>query len=182
MQPSLFCYFEQPVGRRRKTTNVFHGRWGSGLAKNCQKMHTDTDLLMQVSSKTSSARFCKNPMKGSLLCKSPRCIVSENRTSNRKQALRWCAPWFPSSFSWGRFASVCGTHWAHHDACSLPSCEFFNIDANKSFSRGLEKMLLVFWILSKWGGEGPAQIVCHLFISAFLVNKMSLFWGKGGER
>ena len=25
------------------------------------------------------------------------------------------------------------------------------------------------------GGEGPAQIFCHLFISAFLVNKSSLF-------
>ena len=25
------------------------------------------------------------------------------------------------------------------------------------------------------GGEGPARIFCHLFISAFLVNKRSLF-------
>ena len=25
------------------------------------------------------------------------------------------------------------------------------------------------------GGEGPARIFCHLFISAFLVNKSSLF-------
>ena len=34
------------------------------------------------------------------------------------------------------------------------------------FSR---ERLLFFWIFSKWGGEGPAQIFCHLFKSAFLV-------------
>ena len=27
---------------------------------------------------------------------------------------------------------------------------------------GFPKKLLFFWILSKWGGEGPAQIFCHL--------------------
>ena len=37
MQPSLFCYFEQPVGRRRKTTNVPRKvgiRFGKKLSKN----------------------------------------------------------------------------------------------------------------------------------------------------
>ena len=37
------------------------------------------------------------------------------------------------------------------------------------------KMLLFFWILSKWGGGGPAQIFWHLVISEFLVKKRSRF-------
>ena len=127
MQPSLFCYFEKPVGWRTKKTTFSTEDGDLVWHKTVIKCTFDTYLLMQVSSKTSSTCFCKNPMKGSLLCKSPRCVESENRTSNRKQALRWCVPWFPSSLSSGRFASVCGTHWAHHDACSLPSCEFFNM-------------------------------------------------------
>ena len=38
------------------------------------------------------------------------------------------------------------------------------------------KKKLFFWILSKWGGEGPVQIVWPLFISAFLVNNRSLYF------
>ena len=39
--------------------------------------------------------------------------------------------------------------------------------------RFYEKNYLFFWILR--GRKGPAQNFCHLFISAFLVNKRSLF-------
>ena len=54
---------------------------------------------------------------------------------------------------------------------------YIKTSLSMSFSskgRQPKKMLLFFWILSKSGGEGPAQFFCYLFKSAFLVNKRSL--------
>ena len=54
-----------------------------------------------------------------------------------------------------------------------PQC--LGISTLRTSGKVSRKKLLFFWILSKWGGEGPVQMFFHLFISAFLVIKRSLF-------
>ena len=47
----------------------------------------------------------------------------------------------------------------------------------QSVREGFTKKVAVLldFVQMRGGGEGPAQIFCHLLISAFLVNKRSLF-------
>ena len=47
-----------------------------------------------------------------------------------------------------------------------------SLDLREGFTK---KVAVLFNFVQMKGGEGPAQIFCHFFISAFLVNKRSLF-------
>ena len=50
-----------------------------------------------------------------------------------------------------------------------------SLDLREGFTK---KVAVLFNFVQMKGGEGPAQIFCHFFISAFLVNKRSLFLPK----
>ena len=73
--------------------------------------------------------------------------------------------WRPDSLYWRP-----NVVWSVSDDLNL----LFNYWLSWTKGRFHEKMYLFFWILSKWGG-GALPNFCHLFISAFLVNKKSLF-------
>ena len=67
------------------------------------------------------------------------------------------------------FGDLMSTKWPHLEhICIEPPLTLGTTSRKKG-------AVLLDFVQMREGGEGAAQIFCHLFISAFLVNKMSLF-------